>query len=261
MNAAQLKEFLDRKVDEYNQPSFILNDPISVPHRFVKKQDIEIAGFFAAIFSWGKRKTIIQKSLGLMELMDNSPYDFITHHEETDLKKMLGFKHRTFKDEDLLYFIRFLSHHFRKHASLEEAFLPKEINGRIDPASWAEAALSHFYLNFFSLEDVPPRSFKHIASPAKHSTCKRLNMFLRWMVRRDGKEVDFGIWKKISPSALVCPVDVHVARVARRFGLLTRKPVDWLSALELTSHLRTLDKKDPVKYDFALFGLGVAEHF
>jgi uncharacterized protein (TIGR02757 family) len=261
MNVAQLKEFLDRKVDEYNQPSFILNDPICVPHRFTKKQDIEIAGFFAAIFSWGNRKTIIQKSMGLMELMDFSPYDFVTKHEEADLKKMLGFKHRTFKDEDLFYFIRFLSHHYRKYASLEEAFLPGVEKERVDAVSWAEAALDHFYLDFFSLENVPARSFKHIASPVKHSTCKRLNMYLRWMVRTDGQGVDFGIWNKISPSALVCPVDVHVARVARRFGLLARKAIDWQSALELTSHLRNLDKEDPVKYDFALFGLGVAEHF
>ncbi len=261
MNLPQLKKFLDRKVDEYNQPTFIINDPISVPHRFVKRQDIEIAGFFAAIFSWGKRKTIIQKSLALMEMMDNSPYDFIMHHEEADLKKMLGFKHRTFKDEDLFYFIRFLSHHFRKYKSLEEAFLPEAVRGKIEPTSWAEAALGQFYLDFFALEDVPARSYKHIATPAKHSTCKRLNMYLRWMVRRDTCGVDFGIWTKISPSALVCPVDVHVARVARHFGLLTRKPVDWLAALELTSHLRNLDKEDPVKYDFALFGLGVAEHF
>jgi uncharacterized protein (TIGR02757 family) len=261
MDANQLKEFFDRKVDEYNQPSFIFEDPISVPHRFRKKQDIEIAGFFAAIFSWGNRQTIIKKSLHLMKLMDDSPHDFILHHKERDLRKMLGFRHRTFKDEDLLYFIRFFRSHYSQYSSLEKAFLP--LNRNISPGEsmWAENSLNQFYQRFFSLEDVPARTRKHMACPARHSSCKRLNMFLRWMVRRDSHRVDFGLWHGIDPANLICPVDVHVARVAKRFGLLTRKQVDWNAAIELTGHLRSLDEKDPVKYDFALFGLGVLEHY
>jgi uncharacterized protein (TIGR02757 family) len=193
--------------------------------------------------------------------MDNAPYEFILHHGEKDLKKMLGFRHRTFNDTDLLYFIRFLNDHYQHYPSLEKAFLPAHTKAKTEGHSPAEAMLKQFYGNFFSLEDVPRRSIKHIASPAKHSTCKRLNMFLRWMVRKDDRGVDFGIWEGISPSDLVCPVDIHVARVARRLGLLTRMRVDWPAALELTGHLRTLDAQDPVKYDFALFGMGVAEHF
>jgi uncharacterized protein (TIGR02757 family) len=261
MDIKQLKEFFDRKVDEYNQPSFISGDPISVPHRFSKKQDIEIAGFFAAIFSWGNRQTIIKKSLQLMKLMDDSPHEFILCHKEKDLRSMLGFRHRTFKDEDLLYFIRFLQYQYSKHSSLEKAFLPINNNSTAEGSGWAEGALNQFYQHFFSLEDVPARSRKHVACPARHSACKRLNMFLRWMVRSDSHGVDFGLWKHILPRNLICPVDVHVARVARRFDLLTRKQVDWKAALELTGHLRTLDEEDPVKYDYALFGLGVLEHY
>jgi uncharacterized protein (TIGR02757 family) len=196
-----------------------------------------------------------------MKLMDDSPYDFILHHKEKDLKKMLGFRHRTFKDEDLLYFIRFFHSHYSKYSSLEKAFVP--LKHRVNPkdTEWAENSLNQFYQRFFSLEDVPSRTRKHVASPARHSSCKRLNMFLRWMVRRDSLGVDFGIWRGIDPAHLICPVDVHVARVARRFGLLTRKQVDWKAALELTDHLRSLDQQDPVKYDYALFGLGVLEHY
>ena len=261
MNANDLKEFFDRKVEEYNQPSFIHDDPICVPHRFSKKQDIEISGFFAAIFSWGNRQTIIKKSLRLMDLMDNAPHDFILNHAEKDLKIMLGFRHRTFNEEDLLYFVRFLQLHYQKYPSLERAFLPNPPPDDAEKNGWAEGSLNQFYQNFFSLEDIPTRSRKHIACPARHSSCKRLNMFLRWMVRRDRQGVDFGIWKHIHPKNLICPVDVHVARVARRFGFLTRSQVDWKAALELTGHLRRLDPKDPVKYDFALFGLGILEHY
>jgi uncharacterized protein (TIGR02757 family) len=256
MNNPGLLEFLDRKVEEYNRPSFIALDPISIPHRFSKNADIEIAGFFAAIFSWGNRTTIIQKSMALMQLMDLAPHDFIRNHKENDLKKILGFKHRTFKDTDLLYFIRFLQYHYLHYPSLEDAFLTD-----YSTTAWAEQALNQFYDYFFSLKDAPLRTHKHIASPGKKATCKRLNMFLRWMVRRDKKGVDFGIWQRLSPANLICPVDLHVARVAKKFGLLQRKQNDWQAALELTGHLRNLDKKDPVKYDFALFGLGVIEHF
>lgn len=249
-----LKDFFNSKVRQYNQPSFIQEDPISVPHTFTKKQDIEIAGFFAAVFAWGNRTTIIQKSFELMKLMDNTPYDFCLHHGKRDLKKLMHFKHRTFNTTDLLYFISFLKHHYHKNDSLETAFvLPKEKE--------MEIRLVYFHQYFFSLEDAPIRTKKHIATPYKGSSCKRLNMFLRWMVRKDKAGVDFGIWQKIKPSELICPIDLHVARVAKRFQLLDRKQTDWQAAVELTNYLRTLDPKDPVKYDFALFGLGVMEKY
>lgn len=248
-------QFLQSKAVEYNQPAFIKEDPVLIPHAFQKKQDIEIAGLFAALFAWGNRTTIINKSRELMSRMDQAPYDFVRNHRDADLKKLLGFKHRTFNDTDILYFVSFLSEHYRKHDTLEDAF----IKG-LSPADLTiENGLNQFYHYFFSLEHIPNRTRKHIASPEKHSSCKRLNMYLRWMVRRDDRGVDFGIWKKISPAQLVCPIDVHVARVARRFGLLERTAVDWLAALELTANLRELDPQDPVKFDFALFGLGVVE--
>ena len=262
MDIRNLKEFLDRKVDEYNQPSFILNDPISIPRQFSKMQDIEISGFFAAIFSWGNRITIIQKTKELMSLMDNSPHEFCLNHNAKALKKLLSFKHRTFNATDLLYFVHFLQYHYRQYPSLEDAFF-QDISktAMTDKENMVEAALNSFYNYFFSLEDAPVRTRKHIASPQKKSTCKRLNMFLRWMVRKDEKGVDFGIWKQFSVSQLICPIDLHVARVAKKFGLVTRKQTDWLAAIELTNHLRKLDEGDPVKYDFALFGLGVIEHY
>ena len=187
-----------------------------------------------------------------MKRMDNAPYDFIRSNGDDDLKKLLGFKHRTFNDTDLLYFISFLHHHYSQHKSLETAF--------IKWGNTVEEMLIGFHHYFFSLEDVPHRTKKHIATPERNSTCKRLNMFLRWMVRRNSN-VDFGIWKKIKPSQLICPVDLHVARVAKRFNLLHRKQTDWNTALELTEYLRTLDAEDPVKYDLALFGLGVIEKY
>src|SRR6188472_3798061 len=239
MMPVYLKQFLDSKVKEYNKPSFIKDDPISVPHLFTKKQDIEIAGFFAAVFAWGNRTTIIGKSKELMQRMDNSPYPFIKDHSAKDLKKLKGFKHRTFNEDDLYYFIEFLHQHYSKHDSLEFAFFP---------------------ISDLDTEHLK-RTEKHISSPLQKSTCKRLNMFLRWMVRTDNKGVDFGLWKNISPSKLICPIDVHVARVSKKLGLLKRKQVDWLAAIELTDALRKLDKNDPVKYDFALFNLGVIEKF
>ncbi len=260
-----LKAFLDKKVDEYNQPSFIKSDPICIPHSFSKNQDIEISGFFAAIFAWGNRTTIINKSRELMQLMDNAPFQFCMNHDLLDLKKLMGFKHRTFNTTDLLYFVEFLKYHYSKNKSLESAFFNKQsllIKASEVPnhRGLVGTALNYFYDYFFSLEDAPTRTAKHIASPQKKSTCKRLNMFLRWMVRNDNRGVDFGIWKSISPAELICPVDVHVARVARHFNLLNRKATDWEAALELTDNLRKLDKTDPVKYDFALFGLGVMEN-
>ncbi len=251
-----LTVFLNSKVDLYNQPSFIKDDPISIPHLFTKKQDIEIAGFFAAIFSWGNRTTIINKSKELMQLLDYAPYEFCLNHSNKELKTLLQFKHRTFNATDLLYFISFFKMHYSKHNSLEIAFT-QWMNKKDETI---ENGLTGFYNYFFSLPDIPERTRKHIASPEKNSSCKRLNMFLRWMVRSDNKGVDFGIWKNISPSQLICPVDVHVARVAKELKLIQRQPLDWQTALELTAILRTLDKADPVKYDFALFGTGVMEN-
>ncbi len=259
MEQQKLKDFFDSRVDEYNQPSFIKDDPVCIPHLFTKKQDIEIAAFFAAIFAWGIRLTIINKSRELMQLMDMAPHDFILNHSENELKQLLEFKHRTFNTTDLLYFIQFLKHHYTNYKSLEDAFSMHLAND--NGAGEVEKMLSGFHRYFFSMEDMPSRTKKHIATPEKNSTCKRLNMFLRWMVRQDKKGVDFGIWKKIKPTWLICPVDLHVARVAKRFNLLERKQVDWQAALELTGYLRTLDAKDPVKYDFALFGLGVIERY
>ncbi len=251
---SSLKDFLDSKVLQYNQASFIKEDPICIPHSFSKKQDIEIAGFFAAVFAWGNRTTIIQKSFELMKLMGNTPHEFCLQHQEQDLKRLIHFKHRTFNATDLLYFISFLKYHYEKHDSLESAFtIPKEKE--------MEARLTQFHEYFFSLEDAPSRTRKHIATPYKGSSCKRLNMFLRWMVRKDKAGVDFGIWKKIQPVELICPIDLHVARVAKRFQLLDRKQTDWQAAVELTNYLKTLDPKDPVKYDYALFGLGVMEKY
>lgn len=249
--------FLNRKVAEYNQPSFIKEDPISIPHSYSKKQDIEVSGLFAAVFAWGNRTIIINKTKELMGLMDHDPHNFILHHKETDLKHLLAFKHRTFNTTDLLYFIQFLNYHYSNHGSLETAFTKWMLRGDMN----TENALIGFHQYFFSLPDAPPRTRKHIATPMKNSTCKRMNMFLRWMVRKDKNGVDFGIWTGIKPSQLVAPIDLHVGRVAKKLGLISRNAVDWKTAVELTDHLKQLDPRDPVKYDFALFGLGVAEKF
>lgn len=254
-----IETFLAQKVKEYNRVSFIPKDPICIPHAYTKQQDIEIAGFFAAIFAWGNRTTIINKSKELLERMDNAPHAFCTQHAPKDLKKLLGFVHRTFNDIDLLYTIEFFKQHYTNNDSLESAFFTNQQTGK--KIMHVEQALMHFQEYFFSLEDAPLRTKKHISSPHSGSTCKRLNMYLRWMVRQDKQGVDFGIWKSIKPSALICPIDVHVARVSRSFGILQRKQTDWLAALELTEYCRTLDPKDPVKYDFALFSLGVIEKF
>jgi uncharacterized protein (TIGR02757 family) len=258
-NFRDLKSFLDKKVIQFNNPSFIKDDPVSIPHLFSKKQDIEIAGFFAAIFAWGFRKTIINKSKLLLQLMDNAPYNFCLHHSDKDLKKIQRFYHRTFNDTDLLYFISFFKFHYSQNDSLESAFF--NTTTTLTKSNVIERSLNYFYEYFFSLEDIPGRTKKHIASPKKNSSCKRLNMYLRWMVRNDNKGVDFGIWRKTTPAQLICPVDLHVARVASRFNLLKRKQVDWLAAVELTEALRKFDKSDPVKYDFALFGLGIIEKY
>ncbi|MEZ4902291.1 MAG: TIGR02757 family protein [Spirosomataceae bacterium] len=229
------------------------NDPISIPHQFSRLQDIEIMGLWAAILAWGQRKTIINKCNELIRLMDGAPYDFIKNHQETDLKRFLNFKHRTFNATDTLYFIEFFKTHYQRHDSLETAFaMALTVD---DPH--IEKGLVSFHDLFFSLDDFPERTRKHIATPLRKSSCKRLNMFLRWMVRKDDKGVDFGLWKHISPAQLICPCDVHVDRVARKLGLIQRPTTDWQTALELTENLKLLDPNDPVKYDFALFGLGV----
>ena len=254
-----IKKILDQKVKQYNQKSFIEKDPICIPHLFQKQQDIEIAAFFAAIFAWGNRTTIINKSKELMQKMDNAPHVFCLTHQPKDLKSLFGFKHRTFNDTDLLYCIAFLKTHYQNNDSLETAFFKDYQTGK--RIKNIEEALQNFQSYFMSMEDAPQRTRKHISSPAAGSTCKRLNMFLRWMIRKDHTGVDFGIWKSIAPSELIIPIDVHVARIARTLGILNRPQTDWQAALELTEYFRTLDSKDPVKYDFALFSLGVIEKF
>ncbi len=262
-----LKAFLDFKVAQYNQPGFITNDPISIPHLFTKKQDIEIMGFWAATLAWGQRVTIINKCKELIQLMDGAPYDFIINHEEPDLKKLLNFKHRTFNDIDTLYFISFFRYHYERNESLESAFISPTVilsdsEGSVSQhTSNVEAALNHFRSYFFSLPDYPHRTKKHVSSPSQKSTCKRLNMFLRWMVRKDNCGVDFGIWNQLKPADLIMPCDLHVDRVSRKLNLITRKQTDWQTAIELTECLREFDPVDPVKYDFALFGLGIEEKF
>lgn len=287
---SDLKDFLDFKFDQYNRPGFIENDPICIPHLFTRRQDIEIMGFWASILAWGQRKTIINKCKELILLMDGAPYDFILNHKETDLKRFTSFKHRTFNDTDTLYFIEFFKQHYLRSDTLETAFSPirtnvfreefieegkysseyietasapcylGEMKGK-NPESLTENTLNSFRSYFFSLPDFPPRTKKHISSPSQKSTCKRLNMFLRWMVRKDDRGVDFGLWTSIKPSDLICPTDLHVERVARKLKLISRKQVDWLTATELTENLRKFDPIDPVKYDFALFGLGIEEHY
>ncbi len=251
----QLLELLERKTAEFNQVDFIKNDPISIPHQFSKLQDIEIMGLWAAVLAWGLRKTIINKCQQLVDYMDGAPHQFITQHEESDLKPFTQFKHRTFNATDALYFIRFFKYYYQQHHSLETAFSQHLKADDIHTGN----ALIGFHRHFFSLPDYPQRTRKHIATPERNSACKRLNMFLRWMVRSDNNGVDFGLWKKIRPSQLLCPLDVHVDRIARRYGLLQRKQRDWKSVLELTQNLRQFDPNDPVKYDFALFGIGVME--
>jgi uncharacterized protein (TIGR02757 family) len=249
----QIIDLLNEKYELFNQPNFIPDDPISIPHQFSKKQDIEITGFIAATLAWGQRKTIINKCNELIMLMDNAPFDFIKNHQDSDLKRFLNFKHRTFNSTDTLYFIEFFKDFYAKNDSFESAFMVGLSPNNED----IKLGLESFQNIFFSLEDYPVRTRKHVATPARNSSCKRINMFLRWMVRKDNKGVDFGIWDQIKTSQLICPCDVHVERVARKLGMITRPKADWQTAVELTKNLKQLDPNDPVKYDFALFGLGV----
>lgn len=244
------KSLLDELVEKYNQPFFIQDDPISLPHQFKVKQDIEIAGFFAAILAWGQRKTIIKNCNSLFSQMDNEPWQFVLHHSKSERKRFQNFVHRTFQFDDLNYFLTFLQFHYQNETSLETAFVR---NGKFISIY---DSLHHFKEYFFSLPHLN-RTEKHIQTPVKKSACKRLNLFLRWMVRKDSNGVDFGIWNSIPMHALICPLDVHVQREAIELGILKRTKIDFEAALELTSKLLLMDKNDPIKYDFALFGLGI----
>jgi uncharacterized protein (TIGR02757 family) len=249
------KNYLDTLVLRYNTPDFIADDPIGIPHSYSLRQDVEITAFWVSMLAWGQRKTIINKSRELFALMDNAPYDFIKNHQEIDRKRFETFVHRTFQPLDTLYFLEFLQQHYQKNDSLETAFAawlsPNDVT--------IENALIGFHNTFFALPDAPDRTRKHVSTPLRGSTCKRLCMFMRWMVRPDTTGVDFGLWQNISPAQLVMPLDVHVERQARKLGLLTRPQTDWKASLELTANLREFDTNDPVQYDFALFGLGVFE--
>ena len=254
MNKSELKLFLDEKVDLYNNPKFIESDPIQIPHQFSVKEDIEIAGFLAATIAWGNRKMIINNATKMMDLMGNSPYDFVLNHQEHHLESLENFVHRTFNSSDLVGFIKCLQNIYKNHNGLEAVFAQHQ-----EPNSM-QKSISEFKKIFFEIEHLN-RTQKHISDPLNNSAAKRINMFLRWMVRHDNKGVDLGIWKSISPAALSCPLDVHSGNVARKLGLLTRKQNDAKALSELDANLRQLDANDPVKYDFALFGLGVFEKF
>jgi uncharacterized protein (TIGR02757 family) len=256
MKDLDFKSFLDEKAAQYHHPDFITGDPISVPHAFSLPQDIEISGLFAALFAWGQRSTTIQKARHLMALMDDAPYAFVCGYQPSDLKPLYSFKHRTISGDDLMYLLHALQQHYRDYPSLEDAF----VAGMQPQDDTVEAGLNGFRRYLFQWEHLP-RTRKHISAPETGSSCKRLNMYLRWMVRPAAGGVDFGLWHRIAPAQLVCPLDVHVVRVAKRFGLLTRKQSDWMAALELTKNLRHLRPEDPIWYDYALFGLGIMEKY
>lgn len=251
----ELKSFLDEKVDRYNRESFIELDPISIPHRFEIPQDIEIAGFLAATISWGQRKSIVQNALRLMDQMGNAPYDFIMTAGPSQLEKAAQFVHRTFNPADTLYFFRSLRNIYRKHGGLKVVF-----ESGYQKETDVKGALAYFRNIFFETGN-PLRTAKHVSDVESGSSAKRLNMFLRWMVRHDKRGVDFGLWNSIPPSALYLPLDLHTGNVSRKLGLLQRKQNDWKAVEEVTRQLRLLDPEDPVKYDFALFGLGIFEKF
>lgn len=254
MNTTELKEFLDTKVLEYNQPKFIESDPIQIPHQFTLKEDIEISGFLTSTIAWGNRKMIIKNSEKMMDLLGNSPYDFVMNHKQHHLNNFEGFVHRTFNSLDATYFMKALQHIYKNHNGLESVFSNYSTKTSTQPAI-------HKLKQLFFEIPYTERTKKHISDPLKGSAAKRINMFLRWMVRNDKAGVDFGIWNTISPAILSCPLDVHSGNVARKLGLLTRKQNDAKALTELDNSLRKMNKVDPVKYDFALFGLGVFEKF
>lgn len=253
-NSSTIKNILNEKYLQYNSPRFIASDPISIPHRYTVKEDREIAGFLAATIAWGQRKSIVQSALKLMALMDDTPFDFIINFSENDLKHFEGFVHRTFNYTDITVFLFALKNIYQVHGGMENLFADGLAMGGMD------YAIAHFRNIFFEVPHAV-RTRKHVSNPLGGSSAKRINMYLRWLVRNDGRGVDFGIWKSIRPDQLICPLDVHSGRVARRLGLLKRKQDDWKAAMELTENLRQFDPDDPVKYDFALFGLGVFEKF
>ena len=254
MTQTELQQFLDEKVIQYNQPKFIESDPIQIPHQFSKKEDIEIAGFLTATIAWGKRPMIIKNANKMMSFLDNSPHEFILNHSQKDLDKIAHFVHRTFNIIDFTFFIKALKNIYQNHKGLEAVFAKNSTNNTM------QNSIHQFKNTFFEIPH-PKRTTKHVSDPLKGSAAKRINMYLRWMVRKDNTGVDFGIWKSISPAVLSCPLDVHSGNVARKLGLLTRKQNDWNALSELDLNLRKLDVKDPSKYDFALFGLGVFEGF
>lgn len=254
MNKSELKDFLDQKAVQYNNPKFIVFDPIQIPHRFSKKEDIEIAGFLAATIAWGNRKSIINSATKMMAQLDDAPFDFIQNATEDEISKLDGVVHRTFNPIDFRYFIKALQHLYVNHNGLEGIFKTASNSDSL------HAGIHHLKQVFFEIPH-PKRTQKHLADPMRGSAAKRIHMFLRWMVRNDQNGVDFGIWKSIKPAQLSCPLDVHTGNVARSLGLLTRKQNDLKAVVELDTTLRKMDPIDPVKYDFALFGLGVFESF
>lgn len=254
MTQAELKDFLDEKVLQYNTLDFIESDPVQIPHLFTQKEDIEIAGFLSATIAWGNRKMIIKNSHRMMELMGNTPYDFVMSHSDEDLARLETFVHRTFNGHDFIGFIKSLQNIYRNHGGLETVFAKHQETNSM------QKSISEFKKTFFDLPHLT-RTQKHISDPLNNSAAKRINMYLRWMCRQDNKGVDLGIWKSIPPALLSCPLDVHSGNVARKLGILTRKQNDGKALFELDSKLREFDSSDPVKYDFALFGLGVFEGF
>jgi len=254
MNKTELKSFLDEKVLQYNTLDFIESDPVQIPHLFSQKEDIEIAGFLSAAIAWGNRKMIIKNSHKMMDLMGNSPYDFVLNHKPHHLDNIEHFVHRTFNVDDFKYFITALQHIYKNHGGMENVFSNHATSNS------TQAAIHEFKKIFFEIPHLE-RTKKHISDPLNNSAAKRINMFLRWMVRNDKTGVDFGIWNSLSPAQLSCPLDVHSGNVARKLGLLTRKQNDAKALAKLDENLRKMDKNDPVKYDFALFGLGVFEKF
>lgn len=248
----EIKELLEEKYYQYNAIDFIANDPILIPHQFTKKEDIEISGFLTATISWGNRKSIIKNATDLMQFMDNAPHEFILNFTPKDLKVLDGFVHRTFNSTDCIFFLKSLQNIYKNKGGLEKAFVSGLNNSDKD----VKNAIIGFRKIFLETKHLP-RSEKHVSDPSKNSSAKRLCMYLRWMVRKDIKGVDFGLWEQIKPSQLCLPLDVHTGNVGRILGLLQRKQNDWTAVEEITSALRVLDKKDPIKYDFALFGIGV----
>ncbi|TAF31388.1 MAG: TIGR02757 family protein [Cytophagales bacterium] len=248
---------LEQAHDQYNGMDFIEDDPIQIPYLFSDKLSIEISGLIAATLAWGNRKSIIKSAKEWLRIMDNAPAEFVLHHQPQDLKAFSHFKHRTFQPADARYFIRALHRLIQTHKSLEMAFAAGSDSKEVH----VENILRRFHDRFFDDSLAEARTRKHVATPARKSCCKRLNMFLRWMVRQDSRGVDLGIWQAIQPAQLICPLDVHVERVARSLGLLRRKQTDWQAALELTEALRIIDPKDPVRFDFALFGIGLSQKY